>query len=457
MNRKGFLVRSILLLQAVLISACLCGQPEGSQMVDKVAAVIGNKIILQSEVQERYQEYVAEKIANEKTTCKVVEDLLYEKLLLIEAEKDSTITVSDAQVDQEFQKRVTYYINQFGSKEAFEKYYGKTVEQYKEELKPDVKDILLAQQMRSKITENTTVSPEDVRKYFNAIPADSVPFIDAQEEVAQVVKLPVISEEEKKIAKDKIDELKERVVKGESMGLLASEYTQDPGSIKNGGEYKNVKRGEFMPEFEKVAFSLKDSELSPVFETDYGYHFIQMLHRHGDLVDLRHILIIPQVSPDDLVKAKEQLDSIYELVIKDSLSFSEAAARYSDDKTTRYNGGIITNPQTGQSKWDMNTLGQLELASTISMNPGEISAPELYTSMDAKQQQGYRIIKVISRSTPHKANLKDDYQLIQGATLSRKQLKKVNEWINRKLKEGVFVHIDKEYTHCQFMNNWLAP
>jgi len=426
------------------------------QMIDRVVAIIGDKIILKSDVDERIQEYENEKVQDTTSIhCKVIEDLMYEKLLLIEAEKDTTITVSDDQVEQEFDKRITYYVNQFGSKEAFEKWYGKTVEQYKEELKPDVRDLLMAQQMRSKILDGLTISPEDVRKYYESIPPDSVPGVNAQEEIAQIVKISDVTVEEKQAAKAKCEELRDRVLKGDDMAALAVLYSGDPGSAKNGGQYKNVRKGEFAPEFEKVAFGMKDGEISQVFETQYGFHFIQLIHRHGELADLRHILIIPLVSGDDMEKCREKLDTIEKFIRKDSISFSDAAAKYSDDKGSKYNGGLITNPQTGLTKWDMSQLGELDLSYTINMNPGEISDPELYSSPDAKR--GYRIVMLKSRSKPHKANLKDDYQMIQAAALAKKQQKVINDWINRKLKEGVYIHVDKDYQNCKFQNNWMNP
>lgn len=451
MRNYAFNVISALLISLPLFS-CAQGTP---QIVEKIDAIVSDKIILHSEVEDRYQEYLVDKNPGINSRCRVLEDFLYEKLLLIEAEKDSTITVSDDQVDQEFQKRMNYYLEQFGSKEAFEKFYGKTVEQFKEELKPDVKNLLLAQQMRSKIIENLTVSPEDIRKYYESIPSDSVPFINAQEQVAQILILPNLSEEEKKLAKDKADELRERVVKGESMATLAILYSDDPGSAKKGGEYIDVKRGEFVPEFEKVAYSLSDGEVSQVFETQYGYHFIQLIHRHGELVDLRHILVVPKVTDADLEKAKEKLDSIRNLILKDSISFSDAAAQFSEDKNTKFNGGTITNPQTGSSHWDMEQLGQLDLSNTAFMSPGDITQPEAYTTLEAKQ--AYRIVLLKERTKPHKANMKDDYQLLQNAALNKKQMNKVNGWISRKLKDGVYVHIDKEYDDCHFQNNWLNP
>jgi len=453
---KRFLYSGLIVLGASVCNAQDTAKHGAVQLVDQVAAVVGNKIVLQSDVQTHYLEYLAQNNVNNNTRCQVVEDLMYQKLLLVEAEKDTDLTVSDAQIEQELTKRINYYISQFGgSKEKFEAFYGKTVEQFKEEYRPDIKDLLLAQQMRGKIIDNVTVSPQEVRSFFDSIPKDSVPNINAQIELAQIVKMPAITDEEKKIAHDKCEELRQRVIKGESIATLAILYSDDPGSSKNGGEYKNIKRGEFAPEFDKTAFSLSDGEISEVFETQFGYHFMQLEKRHGELVDLRHILIIPRVSADDLQHAADELDSIYKVVKKDSMSFAEAAARFSDDKNTKYNGGVILNPQSGQSKWDMDQIGQLDptLPFTLNgMSVGDISNPQQYATPDAKQ--GYRIVYLKNRTKPHRANLNDDYQLIQNQATAKKQMKVVSDWINRKIKDGIYVHVDPAYAHCHFENNW---
>ncbi|HXB12919.1 MAG TPA: peptidylprolyl isomerase, partial [Bacteroidia bacterium] len=454
---KRFSTYSIFSL--ALISATYSNAQQANQLVDQVAAVIGSKIILQSDVQKQYAEYVAENLVTGNTKCMVLEDLMFQKLLLLEAERDTTMIISEEQVDQELNKRMEYYISQFGgSKTKFETFYGKTVEQFKDEYRPDVKDLLLAQQMRNKVVEGITVSPEDVRKYFQAIPKDSVPDINAQVEIGEIVKMPTITDEEKQIAKQSCEDLRQRVLKGESLATLAILYSDDPGSAKNGGEYKNVKRAEFVPEFDKVLFSLNDGEVSTVFETPFGYHFIQMERRHGELADFRHILKISKVSPNDLQRSADQLDSIYKMMKKDTIPFSEAAAKFSEDKDTKYNGGLLINPQTGQNRWDMNQLGQIDptLAFTLNgMNIGDITpTPQQYSSRDAKQ--GYRLIYLKNRTKPHKANLTDDYQQIQAAALNKKQQSVVHDWIIRKLKEGVYVHIDATYNDCHFQNGWVS-
>ncbi len=449
-------MKRFLLLGFTCLTTIIGYTQQSPQLVDQVAAVVGNKIVLQSEVQDRYLELTAQNSINNNSRCQVIEDLMYQKLLLVEAEKDTEMTVSDEQVNQELTKRINYFVAQFGgSKEKFEAFYGKTVDQFKEEYRTDVKDLLLAQQMREKIVTGLTVTPLEVRSFFDSIPKDSIPNINAQVEIAQIVKMPAITDEEKKIAHDKCEELRQRVIKGESIGTLAILYSDDPGSAKNGGEYKNIKRGEFAPEFDKTAFSLTDGEISEVFETQFGYHFMQLEKRHGELVDLRHILVIPRVSENDLQHAADELDSIYKAVKRDSLSFSEAAAKFSDDKNTKYNGGLIINPQTGQTRWDMDMIGQLDPALPFTlngMNPGDISTPQQYAGPDAKQ--GYRIVCLKNRTKPHRANLVDDYQLIQNQALAKKQAKVISDWINRKVKEGVYVHVDPSYANCHFQSNW---
>jgi peptidyl-prolyl cis-trans isomerase SurA len=262
-------MRYYLNLSLSIVGLSLCSmsfaQP-ASQLVDQVDAIIGSKIVLNSEVQDHYLEYVGQNAVTNGTRCLALEDLMYQKLLLTQAEKDTNMIVSDAQLDQELNKRIEYFVKQLGSKEKFESFYGKTIEQFKEEYRPDVKDMLLAQLMRNKIVDGVTVTPEEVRNFFESFPKDSIPNINAQIEIAEIVKMPEITEEEKMIARQKCEELRQRVIKGEAMSPLAVLYSDDPAAQKNAGEYKNVKRGEFVPDLEKVVFALNDGDISEVFE-----------------------------------------------------------------------------------------------------------------------------------------------------------------------------------------------
>ena len=450
-------IKKIFFLSLVLLSNTYVSKAQDNSKsvnIDKIVGIVGKGIVLKSEVETQYLQMVSQGVAvNTNSRCKIFEDLMYQKLLLAQAEKDS-LTVSDDQVDAELTKRMDYYISQFGSQEKFEAFYGKTVDEYKADLRDKIRDLLLEQQQQSKITSDISVSPLEVRDYFDKIPKDSIPFINAQVEIGQIVKKPAITAEEKKAAFDKITKLRDRVLAGEDFSTMAVLYSDDPGSAKNGGEYKNIQRGQFVPQFDAVVFNLKEGEISPVFETQYGYHFVQLIKRRGEFVDLRHILIAPKVAPEDMLKAKLYLDSIKTIIKKDSLTFAEAAAKYSDDEDSKENGGLIMNMQTGSTRYDMDQLGQVDPNLVFSINkmePGQISDPEPMTTKDGKE--AYRILYLKDRTKPHKANLQDDYQAIQNQALAFKQRTIINNWIKSKLGD-TYVHIDSDYIDCKFDNPW---
>ena len=426
-----------------------------SQNIDRVVAVVGKNIILKSEVEIQLQEMVAngmQKSAESK--CKVFEDLLFQKLLLAQADKDS-VSVKDEQVDSELERRMAYYINQFGSEERFESFYGKTVDKFKEELRDEVKNQLIIQQMQSKVTGEIKVTPAEVRNFFNSIPVDSLPLINSEIELGQIVKKPMVSEEAKKIAWEKLETIRQRVLKGESMAALATLYTEDPGSAKTGGRYDGIMRGQFVPEFEAVAFRIKPGDVSEIFETQFGYHFIELIARRGESVDVRHILMVAKTSNADIIKAKQELDSIYESIISGRISFCEAAAKYSDEKETKNNCGSMMNVAAGSTKFDVTEVGQIDQNLVFlldKMNVGDITKPTLFQSQDTKQ--AYRIVYLKSRSEPHTANLKDDYQRLQGLATIDKQKKIVAAWITKKSK-STYIKIDEEFVNCNFDYNWI--
>ena len=425
------------------------------QVIDRIIAVVGKNIVKQSELETQYSQYLSQGMdPTENTRCTLLEELLYQKLLLAQAQKDS-VEVSDTQVESELDRRLRLYIQQFGSREKFEEFYGKSVEEFKEELRENLRDIMLAQTMQSKVTGDVSVSPNEVKEYYRSIHPDSLPFINAEVEVGQIVRKAPVSAEAKKEAKEKIESLRQRVLKGEDFALLARLYSDDPGSAKNGGEYKNIPRGQFVAEFDAQAFSLAEKETSPVFETDFGYHILQTLHRRGEIVDVRHILIVPKVNALDLDKARTLLDSVYNLIIKDSISFSDAAGKFSQDEESKSSGGLIIDPRTGSSKIEMNILSQVDptvFYTVDKLKEGEVSKPSLMATRDGKQ--AYRLVYLKSRTEPHKANLKDDYQRIQGEALAEKQEGIINAWIKRKL-EVTYIKVADDFKNCDFNNNWL--
>ena len=427
------------------------------QLIDRVIAVVGLNPILYSELEAQYQQMIAQKEeVNENTKCKIVEELLYQKLLLAQAQKDS-LTVTDAQVEQEIDKRMNYYIQQFGSEEKFESFYGKSVEDYKTDLHDNVEDLLLAQQMQSKITGDITVTPSDVKNYFNSIPPDSVPLINSEVEVGEITKKPKVRAEAKKEAKEKIEGIRKRIVSGDaSFASMAALYSEDPGSSSKGGLYESIQRGQFVPEWDARAFSLKPNEVSDVFETVYGYFIIQPVERRGEEVDCRSLLLTPKIAPEDLLKSKVTLDSIYNRLSADTTSFNDMAAKYSDSEESKNSGGLIINPTTGNTHFEMDLLGQMDQNVAFAVDKlkiGEYTKPMPYTTHDGKN--AYHILYLKSRTEPHRANLKDDYQRIQNIALEVKQQDAINTWIKKKL-GGTYIHINDDYKSCSFNNNWIS-
>lgn len=421
------------------------------QVIDKVIAVVGKYPLLLSD----FETYQIEKQKEDPNAprCKAFEEILYSKLLLAQADRDS-VTVQDAEVEQEIEKRLAYYIQMFGGDESkFEAFYGKRTNVFKDEMRDDVRDQLLAQKMRQRITGEIKLTPSEVRQYYNSLPQDSLPVINTELQIAHIVKMPPVNEQAKADARAAIESYRERVLKGESMSVLAALYSEDPGSAKNGGRYESVMRGVMVPEFEAVAFRLKKGEVSEVFETPYGYHFIEMIARKGETVDLRHILIAPKMSQLDVYNAKLFLDSLQKQIIEGKITFEEAAKKYSDDKETKQNGGLLVNPMTGATKWENEEISQMDQNLVFvfdKMNVGDVSTPVQYNSMDGKP--GYRIITIISRTDPHKINYKDDYaKLLTMATFER-QRKLIREWIERRSKL-TYIKIDPEY-NCKFEYNW---
>lgn len=425
------------------------------QNIDKTIGVVGKYIVLRSELERELKGISANGTkVTDSLRCAMFDELLYQKLLLAQAEKDS-VHVKEEQVDAELDRRMNYYLGQFGSEEKFESFYGKNVKQYKEELRDDIRNILIAQQMQSKVTGEIKVSPADVRAFYNSIPSDSLPLINTEVEICQLVKKPGVTDEAKKEARERLEGYRQRVLKGESMSVIATLYTEDPGSAKTGGKYEGIARGTFVPEFEAVAFRLKPNEVSEIFESPFGYHFIQLIARRGELVDVRHILVVAKVSPQDITDAKTALDTIYQKIKDGRLTFCNACAKYSDDKDTKNNCGAIQNRDAGSTRFEIEELGKDEKLVFMldKMQVGDISKPIIDQTSD---KPAFKIIYLKSRTEPHKANLKDDYQRLQNLAQANKQKTTVDSWVNKKLR-SIYVRIDDDNKGCTFQRHWKDP
>lgn len=436
---------------AILFTAFITkAQP---QILDKVVAIVGKNPLLLSEVETNLIQQKEKKETGEKARCKIFEDLLFQKLLLSQADRDS-IVVSDKEVEGELNRRIQYYVGMLGSEEKFEAFYGKRISVFKDELKDDVKNQLLAQKMQQKVTGETKLTPSEVREFFGTLPIDSLPLINSELEIGHIVRKPPVTDDAKKAVREQLNVYRQRVVNGESISVIAALYSEDPGSAKNGGYYE-FGRGQMVPEFEAVGFRLKQGEVSEIFETTYGFHFMQLVARKGESVQVRHILMSPKISQLQVLKAKEELDSIREQIANGNLKFSDAALRYSSDKDTKQNGGLLINPASNSTKWELDEIGEMDQNLVFmlenQMKVGDVSPVIQYAGPDAKQ--AWRIIYLKTRTEPHKANMKDDYIKLLNMATFEKQKSLIREWITKKSKSTYIKIDDGEFNTCKLEYN----
>jgi peptidyl-prolyl cis-trans isomerase SurA len=424
-----------------------------AQNIDRIVAIIGDKIILYSDIDNQIRQAKQEGTnLGANPTCTVLEETMFQKLLVHQADVDS-LEISEEQIEAELESRIRYFISQIGSKEKFEEYYGKSTEKFKDDFRDAIRDRMKAQQMQGKITGDVKITPKEVKDFFNAIPKDSIPFMGSRMEMAQIVKMPKVSVEEKIRIKEELTKYRLQIMSGEeSFCSLALFKSEDPGTRSNCGEFELIPRGTFVPEFDAIAFTLKEGEISEVFETTYGYHILQLIERRGDMYSGRHILMIPKVSNLQMATASQELDAIYRDIKDGKITFEEAVGKYSDDEETKFNGGKLFNQQTGDSKFDNNDIDKALFISVDGMEPGEISEPVFMTTPD--QKQGIRIIKLISRSEPHVANLHDDYPQISEAAMGDKKSKAILKWVKSKTK-SMYVWVDEESRDCPFEYPWI--
>ena len=421
-------------------------------VLDKIIAVVGDEIITKSELESNYAGLVAKGMkVSDNSRCEVLEDILFSKLLLNQAKVDS-VEVTDGQVEAEMDRRLRYIIGQIGSEEKMVEYYQKPLSKIKDEMRESMREQLLIQAMQGQITADVSITPDEVRKFYEEFPKDSLPLINAAVEVAQLVIEAKTSQKSIDEVREKLNEYRTRVNEGEKFSTLAVLYSEDEGSAVKGGEIGFVGKAEVEPEFSAASFRLKSGQVSPIIKTRYGYHIIQLIERRANKVNVRHILLKPKLDDRSLAKAKQEIDSIGNLITNDSLSFEEAARKLSDDEETKQSGGLIVNPYTASTMTEMDQLDPSLFFVIDKMEVGDVS--EAVKISDPRKQAGYRIIKLKGRTEPHRASLDTDYQAIKGAALAEKEQKVLQEWMHSSA-AGTYVHIDEEYTEgCTFMQEW---
>lgn len=422
--------------------------------IDKLAAQIGENIILQSEIEAQKQQAVqAGYTADAISDCQILEDLMFQNLLLNQAALDSLV-ITDAQVDAEMENRIRSMEHQMGSRQKLEEFYGKTVTQIKTEYRKAIKNRLLTEEMRRKIVQNVTVTPKEIEAFFKSIPVDSVPLINSQLSFQQIAIFPVITKDDKQRAWKKLEDIRLGILNGKNFETEATKFSDDPGSAGQGGKI-TASRGMMVPSFEAAVFSLKEGEVSNVFESEFGYHIVKLVERKGDDYVCRHILIIPEFSRESMNEASFKIEECYKRLKSNEITWDAAVEKYSNHDATKQNRGIITNPITGEQTWsieDLNQVDQQIYLLTDALNKGDISSPSLYQDFD-ERRQGVRIVRLMERTSPHRANLVDDYSLIQRAAENNKKEKVLNEWTGSKI-QNAYIRIDGNYAGCEFDHAW---
>jgi peptidyl-prolyl cis-trans isomerase SurA len=453
-------------MNKVILISCICllhlvGFAQG-KLIDKVVAQVGDNIVLYSEIQGQKQLAIQNGTPEDQINeCEMLEQMMYSFLLVNQAELDS-VKISDEQVDAEMENRLRVIENQMknakdekGNPITIESFYGKTKLQIKEEFRKTIKQRMQGQEVERGITEKIDVSPLEVEKFFNQIPTDSLPYINSQLSFQQIAIFPVITKADKQLAYNKLVDIRKQIVTyKKDFQAMARIHSMDPGSAKLGGRIEAT-RGMMVKPFEATAYSLKPGDISEVFETDYGYHILQLLERKGDDYVANHILIIPEFSLDSLDAAHKRIEKCYQDLKQNKVTWEEAVKLYSNDPNTKENKGFITNPITGEIKWSIEQVNEVDpmmFQLTNGTEEKEITQPSMYYDYN-ERKEGIRIVRVAERTKPHVGNLKDDYNLFRNVALEDKKQKAIANWTISKIPTA-YIRIDDMYKTCKFNYEW---
>lgn len=415
--------------------------------IDKIVALVNDQMILESDINF----YKLKTTDTNPINCKILYKIVLDKLLYSKALKDS-IVVNDEEIDGELENRLQYFINMFGNLEKFEKFYNKTLSELKVDFREDLKQQMLADRAKGKLLSGMHPTPRDVKDYFESLPKDSIPYYNAEVQLAQIVFLPKISREAKRAMKKKAEKIRLELLSKESgFSTQAILYSDDPGSASNGGELGWVEPGMMVPEFEQASFSLPVGQISELVETQYGIHIIEVLEKKNEKVRVRHILIAAKPDANGITKAGALADSIRNQIIQKKISFQKAVELYSDDKIFKSNGGVLINlkSKTRSPIFEVGEVDPLLVNQINNMNPGDVTPAQPYKTMD--QKVGYRIVTLLSETPPRKASLEVDYNKIKEVVHDNMRDKAMDNWI-KFYKGYVFVKLSPEYDKCENLN-----
>lgn len=445
-------MRKIIKGLTLLLSLFCCHAISAQEnVIDEVVWVVGDEAILKSQVEEQRlrMQYEGEKI-NGDPYCIIPEQLAIQKLFLHQAALDS-IEMDESTVIQQVEARLNFYISQIGSKEKMEEYFNKPMSAIRDELREAVRDQGTVERMQYHLVDGVKVTPSEVRRFYESLPQDSIPFIPTSVEVQILTFEPKIPQEEIDDIKGRLRDYTDRVVKGESQfSTLAIMYSEDPASARNGGELGFMGRGEFVPEFSAVAFQLNDpKKVSKIIETEYGYHIVQLIEKRGDRANFRHILLTPHASEKELTATTARMDSLKADLDSAKFTFEDAVAYLSHDKNTRNNKGLLFNKQTGDSHYYMEQL-PAEVARVVeSLEVGKVSKPFVMKDLTSNRDV-VAIVKLKSRTPGHKATVYDDFQYLRGMLEAKRKDQIIQDFIKKKQAE-TYVRIKEGWRNCDFL------
>lgn len=426
---------------------------KGRAKVDGVVAVVGDFVVLDSDIDLMFRELQAQNIPTKDVTrCELLGKLMEDKLYAHQAIQDS-IVVSDAEVNETMNRQIDYFVEQLGSADKMVAYFKKkNLDTFKTELFEMLKNQKLTEKMQQKIIEEVQITPEEVRQFFNKFPKEDLPEFGAEMEVAQIVIKPAISQEEKQKVIDRLKEIKKDVQNGASFYSKAVLYSEDPGSRSSGGYYKMTRKTQFVKEFKDAAFSLAEGEISDPVETEFGYHLIYVEKIRGQELDVRHILMSPKVTSESLKAAKQKIEQIRERIVKGEISFADAARAESDEKETRNSGGLLMNPRSLETRFELTKMDPSLYNQVADLKDKEVSAPIL--DEDQRGNKSYKIMTVTNRYDQHTADYAKDYTKIKELALKEKQIKEIAKWSESKIKD-TYIKVNGEYRTCKFANKWV--
>ncbi len=422
-------------------------------ILDKIIAKVGGEYILYSEVQELYSYAKAQNPEyGPEVQCQIIEQLFGKALLLDQAKLDS-IEISNVEIEVELQRRIDYILQQMGgSEEQFINYYGKTPLEQKEEMREPLKEDLIQQRIQGQLIQEVSITPKEVVAYFEQIPKDSLPFLNAEVELGEILMKTIISEKNKSAAKEKLEKIRKRIVEdNEDFAELASIFSDD-GSARSGGDLGWAKRGSYVPEFEATAYNLEIGEISEVIETQFGYHLLELLGRRGNNINVRHILIKPEVTEEDISHTKAVLDSVALALRIDTIDFEVAVRLYSNSESQSYNNaGRMNNPKSGDTFWETADLPYQIYFAIENLEVGDISE---ILEFEERGEKIYKIIKLLSKTKPHRASLETDYAKIQDYAKESKKNEYFNNWVEQKI-NSTYITIIDDFKSCPNLDRFV--